>query len=469
MNPRIFAVVLGLVSAPAWSLTTVYPTGAVGTEFIGNGLRLVDGVGSTQTFIGRNFVNPNTTAKTIGLVEDLAGSVGGRNIQYQVARTILWGDIVGAAIALGSAAYLGAQLGSPIAKAMGYDSVQIGDVRCVATNLGWQCDEGEPGATVTRYRAGGGPLFGYGTSAAGACSDLAANSGTACTSVVSGISISSSGASGGFCTGTKTIYPAGNCGQGSTSAWSDFVGVNGTTQECGPVVDALNPAYSRPAGDPPGADGKCPTGRYQVTPDATVKTKLETYGDPSAMPELAADVLAKGQPIVTESPRVVSGPASATGSPVVKTTTNPDGTTTTTTTTTTNNYSYAGNTITYNTNVSTSTVNNTTGATTTTNTTQGADSEPTPDPCEANPTRVGCSTLTEVTGDPQWTNKPVDFAVDNLGLPVGCPPPRVMMFKGWELRLDYGAACANATPISLALQALAAVGCAVFLVRALGS
>jgi hypothetical protein len=179
-------------------------------------------------------------------------------------------------------------------------------------------------------------------------------------------------------------------------------------QSCPASVDASNPAYSVPAGMPPGVDGKCPTARYNhqpITPE-NAGAKIAAYppGDFSTNPlgiglrDALKDAIESGQQVPAEVES--TGPASQTGQPTTTTTTNGQGTTTTTKQET-YNYNYAGDKITYQTVTNTYTC---TGAgscssanadSTTTTTT-----EPPPEgsteqegECAKNPTAAGCVKL----------------------------------------------------------------------------
>jgi len=270
---------------------------------------------------------------------------------------------------------------------------------------------------------------------------------------------------------TQCAQPAGTC-QTYPSEGDHYATITpgSTAQQCPATIDALNPLYSVSAGSQPGADGKCPTGRYNATTPEQMAPKIATVMPNDSLPELAQDVLAKGGSIEATGPRNLSGPATKSGTPTSTTTQNPDGSSTTRTTTITNNYTYQGDAITYNTTSVSVTTNNTTGATTTETTTAGGDSEPVPDPCETNPDRAGCAPLGEIEGsDPQWQTKAITFEVYNLGLPSGCPPPRVITFRSWTWAMDYAVACNQAPVISAGLIAMCALGCAVFITRAVSA
>ena len=127
---------------------------------------------------------------------------------------------------------------------------------------------------------------------------------------------------------------------------------------------------------PTGADGKCPTGRYESATQSAVISAVT----PSVQKNLASSAKAAvdAGASIDASPPAVSGPASQTGTPVTTTTTGPTGTTSTTTTPT-YNYTYQGDTITINTtNTTTTNVTNIDGDTTTTTKTEtkpGTDDE----------------------------------------------------------------------------------------------
>jgi hypothetical protein len=227
-------------------------------------------------------------------------------------------------------------------------------------------------------------------------------------------------------------------------------------------VDAFDPAYSLPAGLQVGADGKCKRARShheEVSIDDAgnlVVTRAAPTG--TTLREMGEEALGYGEPIESATPEV-TGPASKTGTPSTTTSTPSGGETTTTTKTQTVNYSYAGDTITYN----IVTVTNTTvGGTTTTTTETEAPQED--DQCKANPDTLGCMKLGQPPEDqpPQWQTRDVPWAAESLGLGAGCPadvswtlfPSSHSIAVGWS----YQPVCEVAGVIRLALLAIAGIG-----------
>lgn len=134
--------------------------------------------------------------------------------------------------------------------------------------------------------------------------------------------------------------------------------------ECPAVVDFSNPALSKPAGLPAGPDGKCPTGRYdRPLSFQQAGDKFAAY-PPSDPSSVARDVIQNGESIEA-TPAGIQGPASQTGQPTTRTTTNPDGTVKTETKTPTYSYNYSPSSFTWN--ISNSTTINNNGQTTTIN------------------------------------------------------------------------------------------------------
>lgn len=123
---------------------------------------------------------------------------------------------------------------------------------------------------------------------------------------------------------------------------------------------------SCPDGTTVGADGKCPTGVY--TP--VTATQLQDLIKSAVTTAIAEQHLeSPGASAVETAPMTVTGPATQVGTATTATTT-ANGQTTTQTTTPTYQYSYAGDTINYNTvnNTTTTVVNNSTGTTQSTST-----------------------------------------------------------------------------------------------------
>jgi hypothetical protein len=224
------------------------------------------------------------------------------------------------------------------------------------------------------------------------------------------------------------------------------------TGSCPASVDALNPAWSVPAGSPPGADGKCATGRYDGVAATQVAALIQPQLTAQNAPAVATEVLEKGGTL-QNGPVTVTGPATKPVGTITSTT--PTGSTTTSVV---NNYTYQGDTYSW-IETSTSTVNNAGSDPVTTTTTTDAPADDRT-PCEIDPGTVGCMKPGELpTEKPTWETKTVDYTVDDLGLPSGCPAPRVMAWRGIDLVLNYQPVCDNASTVRLALIAVTALSC----------
>jgi hypothetical protein len=458
LRPLLAALLVAVVSH-ANATTYVTPSGGIGVTYVPGGATIGDG--GFATLLSRNVSQAGLNG--VSVTEGYGIGLGGRQIGVTAARTLAAGEIAAAAAALGGAAWAGAQIGAPISRYLGHDTVDIGDTRCVATNTGWQCDDGGASesqeiplyATRTRGNASD-EATGYFSSKSAACEE--SMRGAQKDNPTINVTMEVSGPPTG---------PLGFCRiltNGQVYYTGSFATKQGTKNTCDAVIDALNPAYSRPAGGEPDADGKCQTGRYSEAPNSKVADRLRDYGKPENMADVLKDLLSKGGTAATESSRTMSGPQSITGTPTTSTTTNPDGSTSTTTTTPTTNYNYQGSTINYNISTTTTTVNNSTGATTTTTTNQ----TPQPnaeDPCAKHPGSVGCMDVGKPPTDgPQWQTRNIDFAAEDLGMGGACPPPGsiTLPVHAWVLTWSYQPACDVAPVIRFGLLALTAIGCLVW-------
>ncbi len=246
-------------------------------------------------------------------------------------------------------------------------------------------------------------------------------------------------------TGPTTFRAVCDSGVIAPGSWRQS-GTVTVAANCAATIDALNPAYSTPAG-PPGPDGKCPVGRYNAVPitpgDAASKVAAHPPEDPTPWVQPTKDAIDTGGQSVPAG-ITTTGPTSQTGTPTSKTTTGGSPSQTVTETSTpTYTYNYAGDTITYNTSVTNVTNNITTGTTTTTTTTTPAPTpqEPT-DPCTANPDRIGCLKLGSTPTDTVPTKAPnINYSAESVGLPSGCPADQVIAGKAYS----FGPICAAAT------------------------
>lgn len=115
-----------------------------------------------------------------------------------------------------------------------------------------------------------------------------------------------------------------------------FVNVNGNivyvgyysapVTRCPASIDASNPANNVPAGLPPGADGKCKTGRYNGQTEDQVTARGDAYGDKARAAAIAADLLGHGVPVEHGPAGVTPDLPSLQGGREL--TTHPDGSTT---------------------------------------------------------------------------------------------------------------------------------------------
>lgn len=235
--------------------------------------------------------------------------------------------------------------------------------------------------------------------------------------------------------------------------------------QCPASIDFSDPSQSIPEGLPPGADGKCRTGRYNVPmPPVDAAQRVEQYAPPNgeALKRLAEDALARGFEIPEASPESGSGPTSVPGTPTTTTTQNPDGTTKTVTKTPTVNYTYNGDTINYT--ITTVTVTNNAGDITTT--TEGTVPEET-DACKAAPDSLGCSKMgAPGTDAPAWQVRDVVFTPEDLGIGAGsCPAPESWDVFGINLTWGYEPICDVAPFIRFALLAFAGIGAISVVIR----
>jgi hypothetical protein len=168
----------------------------------------------------------------------------------------------------------------------------------------------------------------------------------------------------------------------------------------------------------------------------------------SAISRAIADASRAGESIQVNAPRV-SGPATSPG-PVV-TTNKPDGTVETKTTT--NNYTYAGDTVTYNTTTVTNIYNPVTNTTTTETSTETPAKEPEKQTeCEKNPEIIACQkvTLGELTPEPiKNMNRTMSINKDSGWGPENgtCPAPKTAVVLGVNLSMPFTMICNLATAI----------------------
>lgn len=204
--------------------------------------------------------------------------------------------------------------------------------------------------------------------------------------------------------------------------------------------------------------GICPQGTWNAIDLPTATTKLaNAIAGASNKTDIARDVVKNGgQP---EAGSIsTTGPASS--APRTITSNGPSGATTTSIV---NNYHYDGDSITWN---ETTTVNAPGGDTTTVNDTPPDERSP----CDKDPDTVGCMKPGQLPTDaPKWEQKNVDFQVDALGLPSGCPAPRVMNWNGVALALNYQPACDVSPAVRAALIIVTAISCTMIVLQVIRS
>ena len=447
--------------------TTVSPTGGMFLNYVRGGVKMSDG-GAFDAFMGRVY-----TARTAGggasVAERYGFQLGGNAVRVTATRAIPLSAVAGAIAAAGAAGYAGFQTGAAISHWLGNDTLTIGPMRCTASYGGWKCDGGQVPALGTPTTCLGYPksLVGSPNGTPG-CVTLQ----QVCAYRYRYYPPSTFGrvsTTPGFedPEGCEYLFPNASCSAtgGVCRAAGEHMGAptnqpDQTQSGCPATIDALDPRWSRPSGSPPDADGKCPTGQYNTATVGDVSERLQT---PSLAPSLEAHrdelpaVLEKlsedGEPIEGASPRelTLDSPPHVVGDPQTTTTTGPDGVPHTTTETPTEDVTCTGDECDY---VDGSTTTNPDGSTT-----DQTNNPPPPDPCEANPNRVGCVELGDPGNDkPTWTEKPITFAIEDLGFGGSCPAPWNGTVHGWHLSMSYGPACDNAPAIRLALIALSALG-----------
>lgn len=442
-------LLLALLCVPfASRATIIIPNGTVSIEHVSGGVRYVDPNGRAGEIMqGRTFGDPSPN-RTLPVTEKYRLPFNPSQ-SLNVGRTLTAAEIATAAVALGAAAYGGCAAGTAIAKAAGLGTSGNGSrTGCNLTD--WLIDPGsEPAPALTGW-------------------DF---SSTACPNMFDPISRAQCYWSYTTVTGLfiqsdtlrtpPTYRDVVVCGY-TTLGGQTCVQVTGIkvtdsgSPRCPASIDALNPAWSVPAGDP-GPDGKCATGRYNVATPAQAAARIAQYGDPAGLKPLAQDVLSKGGSIETSSPRTLSGPASSPVQTSTKTTATPNGTSSVVTTNTVNNYTYNGDTITQTT---VTTINYPDGSTEV-----EQKQEETPDKCSSDTDSLDCMKLGDLPTDaPVWETKTIAYQADSLGLPAACPAPWTGQLRGWTLSFSYQPACDVAPQVRLAILALTTLGALLMIV-----
>lgn len=378
------------------------------------------------------------------LVKDLFNVAGPRGSTVAVTATrSLAASALGSAAALAGAAAGGYAIGTALntlwtkaavrGVAGAYFAVSGGET---LQNPGTGANQWYRGVNATCNGTGttNGPLF-YGLAAAQA----------------QVISICTSAAGGSHSLYQVLPYPDGRV---------KFDGDFFTMTPTGPVPDAL-PWCVNAAGAVtvrPTA-GVCPAETLTATTLTDVQTKLtdQLRGNPALAPQAAAQLVAQPYAIPGEGAIALTGPATGTASTITQT-----GAAGNVTTTINNTFNYAGDTLTWN-----ETTTQTTGAGTTTTTATQPQADSRTD-CEKNPAAIGCAKMGDLPTDaPAWQTKTVTFTADALGLPAACPAPRSLAIRGWNMQLNYQAACDVAGTIRAAMLAITAVSCALFVIGAI--
>lgn len=270
-----------------------------------------------------------------------------------------------------------------------------------------------------------------------------------------------------ICNGPTSYY-------NSLGSWSIVTKrASKTRAGCPKIIDSLTGQSYEPGLS---GDGKCLTGRYtEPVTETSLPPKVAVYGQTitgqTNLANAAKGVLDNGGTIGQTSAdtpiKSLTGPASQTGTPTSSTTTGQTGTVQTTTTPT-YNYTYQGDTITYNiTNTTVTNTTNTSGQTTTTTTTETKPSEePADGMCKLYPDSLACQKV----GDPPKDEIPkidrtVSVAHESVGLPEGCPAD--IPLPGGNV-LSYASACDAAQkirPVVIAAGVLSALLIAVAALR----
>jgi len=240
--------------------------------------------------------------------------------------------------------------------------------------------------------------------------------------------------------------------------YGETVVQHGTSRFCPAVPDFSDPRYSV-SGGPAGPDGKCPTGRYSEHPtpeQAAQKVADAAPGDnDQTLPDALKDAVKSGQTVPSEIE--LSGPASQTGTPTRKTTTDATGTTTVTDTPS-YQYHYDGDKVRYDEGHTTETTHPDGSTSTTTTTTTGPKSEAdTKDPCDLHPERVGCMSLGDAPND-QVTKRSqsVSWNAEDPNLPASCPADITVQTSRGPVVFSYHDACDTATRMAPLIKAVGA-------------
>ena len=451
MRRVVDAMALALVLlAGSAEATVINGTNGAAIEYVSGGAVISDGSG--VTFQGRNWTTPSGRT-TMATDTNGAARIGGNTINLNAARTMtpIAVQRAGAALLRGLPV-----VGTGIAM---WDIFNAARVQPDGSGGLIQDAGADPvtGPPTNVYRTGGTTtIYNYSDSPTqgGSCSLFNTANGRNGYHNLGSTNLCMTCAPG------IVLNGSGTCTSGTVLSSTIFlISTTGGSTTCPASIDPLDPAYNVPAGEPLGPDGKCKRARYywsSTTPTAAADL-LEARRPPTAaeLRQAAQDAIDGGEEIEA-SDRTMSGPASVTGSPTTTTTVPAGGgATTTTTRTPTTNYTFTGDTITYNT--TTVTVTNVGGAVTTTTEVEGAPEES--DACKENPDLVGCMKHGDPGAtDPTWSTVNVPWEAEDLGFGSGeCPADNEWSVFGLALNWGYQPVCDVAPMIRIALLLMASI------------
>lgn len=391
---RFVLLLLCFCFGSAWAAgTVVSPSGSVAVVQDGARVLVSDGAGG-WSMLSRTLTNPTAAGGAVAVAETYAPRLAGNSISVIAKRA------VPAAFAISAAKesfLIGCQAGTELAQYLGVGSPNADSrVRCNVTD--WLFDEGQasisdsaPGTVYSTYCFGGPSCVGTSTAYFSSKSD-ACNAGAASFAVATADGRYAEGivTSGGQCF-MQSYNPNGS----KSTSWTWSI-----TSKQGTVTSPACPAFtdqltgnSFPKGAfDPGADGKCPTGKYDPISADRAKTLMDAAANIAYAASVMQRILDKGGSLKGASDRTLDGPRSVTGDPVTSTTVNPDGSTVTTTTTPTTTYNYSGPSVTWTT-TNVTNVQTCTGAGSCSTSTTSTDNQQ-KGVCETNPAAAGCG------GDP---------------------------------------------------------------------
>lgn len=203
-------------------------------------------------------------------------------------------------------------------------------------------------------------------------------------------------------------------------------------------------------------DQKCPTARYtKITTDQAGEKYAAHPGPVNELLDALRGAVDYGD---QEAPAAqdLTGPESQTGTPESSTTTGPEGTTTTTKTPV-YNYTYAGDTITYQTTYRTETCTGANSCSTTTTTPPKPTEQDPEDPCTAAPDRAGCAKLGTPPNPEDLKKKDVPVSItpeSGFGAGTGTCPGPIQLLNGATVD-PFGLVCTYMSGIRFAIIGVA--------------